>query len=90
MIYASPILELSDADKRNLSTCSVERMINTSIRIAQVAEESKNEKLSELGSTSWQDWDELKPLVLKLWNYHAELHRVEAFNALQGVDLDER
>jgi hypothetical protein len=62
------MIEYTKAEKLQLLDNSIERVINTSMELAQRAERSRNEHLSELGSTNRQDWEELKELVVKIWN----------------------
>lgn len=60
--------KLTKREENQILQNSVERMINTSIQLAQHLEDSKDERIKELASISWQDWEELKQLIVKLWN----------------------
>lgn len=65
--------ELTEREKISILQCSVERMINTSLELARYAEAGvrldaeSEEHMRELGSTSRQDWEDYKEIVLKLW-----------------------
>lgn len=60
--------ELTAREKAQILQNSIERVINTSIQLAEKAVESQNGRLRELGDTNFQDWEELKTLVVKLWD----------------------
>ena len=50
---------------------SLERMVNTAIKCGSLLEQTRRAptlRERELASTSWQDFEELKPLLLKIWN----------------------
>lgn len=74
-------LTFSKAEEIALLDNSIERVINTSIRVASVLEAHIEHPLSEDGSINRQDWEELKPLVRKLWNHAAETIREQRYNA---------
>jgi len=58
----------TNAYERALFDNSVERMINTTIRILEEIETKASGNLKELVNTNLQDWTELKPHVVRCWN----------------------
>lgn len=61
-------LELTDAEMRRLLSISLERVINNAIYVGSAAEDDPVEEVSERASTLWQDCEELKPLLMRLWD----------------------
>lgn len=73
-------LELTYKDIMRIRQNSIERVLNNAIFIGGEVEHSKNPDLSERGSILWQDCEELKPTVDKLWN--------RTRNALFNLDIN--
>lgn len=65
--------ELTDAEKKQILSNSIERVVNTAIKCAEYTEGSEEEATSERGSTSRQDLEELKWLIVKLWERERNL-----------------
>lgn len=62
-------MTLSKEEYTKVLQNSIERVMNTAIELGGAAENGEtNEHLKELGSTSWQDCEELKSTNTKLWN----------------------
>lgn len=62
-------MQLTEADRIMLLSNSIERVCNTAMEVGGWTQNNaKDEHMQELGSTSWQDIEELKPLLCKLWN----------------------
>jgi hypothetical protein len=62
---------LTKQEERYIATNSVERMINTAIRLGEFCQNNPKlvgEEMSELGSINWQDFQDLKEVMCKLWN----------------------
>jgi hypothetical protein len=69
-------LDLTPAEAKMLAQNSVERVLNNAIRVGGWVEEhldggpkmsDEEQTMAESGSTLWQDCEELKPLVVKIW-----------------------
>jgi len=58
----------TDPYERALFDNSVERMINTTIRILEEVAPKARSNLKELVEMNLQDWTELKPHVVRCWN----------------------
>jgi hypothetical protein len=66
-------LTLTPKEVNDITENSMERVMNTAIEVGGWAESAArnpevNSRMSELGSTSWQDCEDLKWTVNKLWN----------------------
>ena len=63
-------VKLDEGDEKRILDNSIERVINASIQVAQAAETNRihGYGIEELASTNWQDWEDLKPLTVKIWN----------------------
>jgi hypothetical protein len=59
--------ELTEREKALIRISSVERMINTTIRLVERLRRSSNAAIAEDASINWSDWREHKALVTKLW-----------------------
>jgi hypothetical protein len=66
--------ELTDAEVIQLRQNSIERVLSNGIEVGQLVELSArpplrpvSPTLAESASTLWQDCEELKPVVTKLW-----------------------
>lgn len=61
-------IELTDAQWKLVRSMSLERMINNAINIGGLAQaQLKEESNREDGSSLWQDFEELKPLLMIIW-----------------------
>lgn len=65
-------LELDHAEQTRLLQNSIERVMNNAIQVGQHAQDpgdndDSKAQFSEQGSILWQDCQELKPLVNKIW-----------------------
>lgn len=69
-------------DEQAIATNSIERMINTSLQLAEACLDHKDERIRELADVSIQDWYELRATVEKLWG--------DARNELFKRELNER
>lgn len=94
-IVAKMELKFTEQQERLLLTCSVERVINTSIDVLDaVATDARarglSERIRECASSASQDWTDseaaLKYLVVGLWNHH----RSEVFSRRQAAQAEER
>jgi len=72
--------ELTEREKEAIRINSVERMINTTLRLIRPLRKSYNTATAEDASINYEDWTELKSLVTKLWNRE----RDTIFREMQG------
>jgi hypothetical protein len=64
--------ELTEREKVAIRTISIERMINTTIRLVERLRRSSNSAIAEDACINWQDWREQKALLVKLWDRERE------------------
>ena len=75
---------LTATEKRMIMENSIERVINTSIDLADhVKTYYKQEHIREAADTNYQDWNELKWLTRKLW----ERERNSIFKEEQAANV---
>jgi len=77
----------TNAYERALFDNSVERMINTTIRILEEIETKARGNLKELVNTNLQDWTELKPHVVRCWNEARDAAFVKHNNKPDELDV---
>jgi hypothetical protein len=61
------MFELTEREKALIRIGSVERMINTTIRLVERLRRSSNPAIAEDANGNWEDWKEHRLLVKKLW-----------------------
>lgn len=62
-------IELKESEANQILLNSIERVLNTASEVGGLGERFfKRDRDRELASTSWQDCDDLKPVVVKIWN----------------------
>lgn len=71
-------VELDDADQLYLLQNAIERGINNAIWVGRRVEKKTAGDMSERASTLWQDFEEVKPLLCKIWGATQEAVRVGA------------
>ena len=74
--------ELTPKEEQAIRTCSVERMINTTIRLVNRLRYSNKASIAEDAQVNWQDWHDHKALVVKLWDEARE----EVFRSYTNPD----
>ena len=81
MKYDFKPIPLSEKDRHDLLRCSVERILNTAINMAEAVAAGKTIRFAvEDAETSLQDLEEFKSLIVKLWQNAAEEQRVNLLN----------
>jgi hypothetical protein len=78
-------VELTEAEALQLTTNSIERVMNNAIHVGAVFERGgrSREGDRERASTLWQDCEELLPVMRKLWWDAANAVRVAAMKKEQ-------
>lgn len=63
-------VELTEDQAQQISSNSIERVINNSINMAYFVEDAQHaeEHLKEDASICQQDWEDLKPIATQIWN----------------------
>lgn len=61
-------LELTYKEENLILQNSVERVINTSVELVDSIDAKEDDALNDRVETNLGDWEELKWLVVKLWN----------------------
>lgn len=61
------MIELTEKEKSLIRTCSIEHMINTTIRLVERLRRSSNPSVAEAAQHNWSDWKDCGGLVCKLW-----------------------
>ena len=59
-------LTAQQREERAISENSIERVINTTIQLLEGVRDREHRE--ELRGINMLDWDELKPIVVRLWN----------------------
>lgn len=74
-------IELSEQEQKSLLENSIERVINTSARVSLcVAQGGKiTAEVREDAGINWQDWEDLKWLVVKLFDRSRNAVQIEHF-----------
>jgi hypothetical protein len=60
-------MKLSDQERLQLLTCSIERVVNNALWLADKGMTSRNAVISERAWTLQDDLEALKPLLCRLW-----------------------
>lgn len=61
-------IELEESEANQIRQNSIERVLNTASEVGGLGERFfKRDQDRQLASTSWQDCDDLKPVVVKIW-----------------------
>ncbi|MGD9727631.1 MAG: hypothetical protein AB7L09_21520 [Nitrospira sp.] len=82
---------LTEAEKKYILSNSVERMINTTLRILEsepLQRPKTDDYLGELVSTNHEDWTDLKATVVKLWDRERDRIFREAQEAQEAQRLN--
>jgi hypothetical protein len=77
-------IEVTDAEQKALLQNSIERVLNNAIDVGSAVEQKGarvSQDIRDRASTLWQDCEELKPIVSKVWWAAANEVRVEAYKA---------
>lgn len=61
-------MNYSKEDIRDLRENSIERVLNTALKLAEYAIKSKDPNISELGWINKDDIEALKDLTVRIWN----------------------
>jgi hypothetical protein len=70
-------MSLSDQERLQLLTCSIERVINNALWLADKGMKSKSAEVSERAWILQDDLEALKPLLCRLWSNAQEDARSE-------------